>query len=149
MKRSGFKARKSPLRAKTPLRGAQRLKRASKQPISKLQKLIWDECKRIVRSRYKDCYTCPAKNLKGSDAQTGHGPWPKSVLNAYLKYDLRVLRLQCALCNRWRDGMSYEFGKRLLAEIGPEAMARLEKDRGVTVKAYDHYAKILEQYRKI
>lgn len=137
------------LARKTPPRASQRLRRASKQPISKLQKLIWDECKRIVRSRYKDCYTCPAKNLQGSNAHTGHGPWPKACLSAFLKYDLRCLRLQCYSCNVNKGGMGHEFGKRLLAEIGPEAMAQLERDRGVTVKAYDHYAKLLEQYRKI
>lgn len=126
-----------------------KIRKESKAPISKLQRELWAECKRIVRAREKDCYTCPAKDLKGHDAQTGHGPWPKSVLGAYLKYDLRCLHLQCALCNRWRDGMGYEFGKRMLAEIGPEAMAQLEADRQKTVKAYDHYAALLEAYKKL
>jgi hypothetical protein len=143
MKRTPFKPRK------TPLRASQGLRKASKQPISKLQRDLWAECKRITRLRYKDCYTCPAKNLQGANAHTGHGPWAKAAIGAYLKYDLRCLRLQCYACNVHRSGMSYEFGKKLLGEIGPEAMAQLEADRQKTVKAYDHYARLLDEYRKL
>lgn len=149
MKRSGFKPRKSPLRAKTPLRASQRLRRVSKQPISKLQKLIWNECKRITRATYgNSCYTCPKKGLKGSDWHTGH-MWPKAALGAYLKYDLRILRPQCYHCNINLGGCGADFIERMSKECAPEFMAALREDRKVTVKAYDHYLRILDEYRRL
>jgi len=150
MKRSGFLKRKTPMsRGKGFSVKRKALPKQSKVSVAKIQRDLWVECRRIVRSRYKDCYTCPAKDLVGSNAHTGHGPWAKAAIGAYLKYDLRCLRLQCYACNVHRSGMSYEFGKNLLKEIGPEAMAQLEADRQVSVKAVDHYASLLEQYRRL
>lgn len=126
-----------------------RLKKTSKQPISLLQRKIWDECKRIIRTRYPNiCYTCGATNLKMGDWQTGH-MWAKASLGAFMKYDLRILRPQCAKCNRWMDGMGADFYKRMLRENGAEYMEQLERDRQVSVKAYDHYVKILEEYKNL
>ncbi len=127
-----------------------KLRKQSKQPISKIQRALWNECKRLVRKIYGNtCYTCGQKGLTGSNWQTGHGPWPKSALGAFLKYSLRVLRPQCAPCNLFRGGMGAEFYKRMLKEIGPLKMAELEKDRQVSVKAYDWYVKLLEEYKKL
>lgn len=143
MKRTPFKPRK------TPLRASQGLRKASKQPISKLQRLIWDEVKRITRTRHPNvCFTCGRKDLAGSNWHSGH-MWPKAALGAYMKYDLRIIRPQCYFCNVNLGGRGADFYAKMLAEIGPEAMAALEAERQVTVKAYDFYAKILEQYRKI
>ena len=75
--------------------------------------------------------------------------WAKASLGAYLKYDLRVLRPQCFRCNMRLGGMGAEFYRRMLDEIGKEAMDKLEKDRQVRVNAYDHYVKILAEYRAI
>ena len=149
MKRSPLK-RKTPLRAKSPMNRGSRVKKQSAMPISKLQRLLWAECKRIVRARYKRrCYTCDSVVRKKRDCQTGHVPWPKAVLGAYLKYDLRCLRIQCFSCNIHRGGMGAEAYKRMLAEIGHEAMEKLEQDRRVTVKASDHYARLLAEYRAL
>lgn len=74
--------------------------------------------------------------------------WAKASVGAYLKYDLRILRPQCARCNLWMNGMGADFYKRMLAEIGPVEMAKLEKDRQVRVNAMEHYKKILESYEK-
>lgn len=149
MKRSGFKARKSPLRAKTPLRGAQRLRKASKQPISKLQRDIWAEVKRITRTRYPNvCYTCDRKDLAGANWHSGH-MWPKAALGAYMKYDLRIIRPQCYFCNVNLGGRGADFYAKMLAEIGPEAMAALEADRQKQTRAYDHYTALLEAYRAL
>jgi hypothetical protein len=127
-----------------------RLKKVSKQPISVIQKLLWIECKRIVDEQFgTNCYTCPQKNLKGANKQLGHVPWPKASLGAYLKYDIRLLRNQCFSCNIHRGGMGAEAYKRMLKEEGKAYMDRLEKDRQVTVKAYDHYAKLLAEYKTI
>ena len=45
--------------------------------------------------------------------------------------------------------MGADFYKRMLKEIGPEEMQKLEADRQVTVKAYDHYLKILSEYHDL
>jgi hypothetical protein len=126
-----------------------KLKKESKQPISKLQKELWAECKRIVREQFENtCYTCGAKNLQGSNWQTGH-MWAKASLGAYLKYDLRVLRPQCASCNLWHGGMGADFYKKMLKIEGKEYMEKLEQDRNITVKAYDHYLTLLKEYKTI
>jgi hypothetical protein len=126
-----------------------KLKKESKQPISKLQKELWAECKRIVREQFENtCYTCGAKNLQGSNWQTGH-MWAKASLGAYLKYDLRVLRPQCMVCNLHRGGMGADFYKKMLKIEGKEYMEKLEQDRNITVKAYDHYLALLKEYKTI
>lgn len=124
-----------------------KLKKQSKQPISRLQRKLWQLCKEIVRKKYGNtCYTCGTAPLKGSNWQTGH-MWPKASLGAFMKYRIEVLRPQCAICNLFHGGQGAVFYAKMLKEIGPEAMAQLESDRNVTVKAYDHYQKLLEDYK--
>lgn len=126
------------------------MRKVSKQSISKIQKEIWKECRRVALKIYKnDCYTCPAKNLTGSNCQLGHVPFPKSVLGAYLKYDMRVLRWQCMRCNCHMGGMGAEAYKRMLKEEGQAYMDKLEKDRQISVKAIDHYIELLAYYKSI
>jgi hypothetical protein len=126
-----------------------RLKKQSKQPISKLQRQIWELCKKIIREKYGNvCYTCGAKGLVGSNWHTGH-LFAKASLGAYLKYDLRVLRPQCYNCNINRGGMGADFYRNMIEREGQDYMDKLEKDRQVSVKAYDHYLKILQEYKQI
>lgn len=126
-----------------------KIRKKSKQKISTIQNKIWEHLKRIVRKKYPNvCYTCGQTGLGGSNQQTGH-LWAKASLGAYLKYDLRVLRIQCYNCNINRGGMGADFYAKMLKEIGPLRMAKLEADRQVTVKAMDHYLKILEEYSKL
>jgi hypothetical protein len=75
--------------------------------------------------------------------------WAKASLGSYLKYDLRVLRPQCYNCNINRGGMGADFYKRMLKEIGPEEMEKLENDRQKLVNAYDHYVKLIADYQLI
>lgn len=125
------------------------LKKKSKQSISKIQRDLWQECKRIIREQFGNtCYTCGAKNLQGSNWHTGH-MWAKASIGAYLKYDLRLLRPQCYFCNINCGGRGAEFYAKMLKIEGQPYIDRLEKDRHVTVKAYDHYVKLLEEYRTI
>lgn len=144
MKRTGFK--KKPTK---PLKRT-KLRKVSKIPISKLQRQLWEECRRVANIIYKpDCYTCPAKNLTGSNKQLGHVPYPKSTLGANLKYDMKVLRWQCMRCNIHGGGMGGEAYKKMLREEGQAYMDELEKKRNETVKAYDHYVELLEYYKGI
>ncbi len=127
-----------------------KLNKVGKQPISKIQKKLWIECRRVADILYKnDCYTCPAKNLQGSNKQLGHVPWPKSVLGANLKYDMRVLRWQCMRCNIHKGGMGAEAYKKMLREEGKAYMDMLEKERQETVKAMDFYLQLLDEYARM
>lgn len=132
-----------------------KLKKTSKQPLSVIQKKLWVECRRIAQEQFSnldgtvDCYTCGAKNLQGSNKQLGHVPWPKASLGAYLKYDIRILKWQCFACNIWKSGMGAEAYKRMLKEEGREYMDRLEQDRNKSVKAYNFYVKLLEEYKTL
>ena len=127
-----------------------KLKKVSKQPISKLQRELWQQCRRVAGIFYKkDCYTCPQKALQGANCHLGHVPWPKSTLGAFLKYDMRVLRFQCYSCNVHKGGMGAEAYKRMLREEGKPYMNLLEKDRQKTVKAYDFYVELLEYYKSL
>lgn len=74
---------------------------------------------------------------------------PKSTLGAFLKYDLRVLRLQCTRCNIWGGGMGAIFIENMRKIEGNEYVDQILKDRQITVKAYDHYLLLLEQYKQI
>lgn len=146
MERTSFKRKLT-----KPLKRS-RLKKVSKQPISKLQRLIWNECKRIIRKRYAknngkcDCYTCGAVDIEGSNCHTGH-LWAKASLGAFMKYDLRVLRPQCYKCNIHYGGMGADYRKKMIQEIGEESMNKLESDRNISVKAYDFYLELLEKYK--
>ena len=130
------------------------LKKKSKQKISLIQRKIWDECKRIIRARYRnkndknDCYTCSAKNIEGANCHTGH-MLAKASVGAYLKYDLRLLRPQCYLCNIRHGGKGADFIENMRRIEGNEYVDQILKDRQVTLKAYDHYIKILDEYSKL
>ena len=125
------------------------LKKKSKQSISLLQRKLWDECKRIIREQYGNtCFTCGKTGLEGSNWHTGH-LYPKASLGAYLKYDLRVLRPQCYNCNINLGGNGARYYRKLIATEGKDYVEKIEKDKQVTVKAYDHYLKLLEEYKTI
>ena len=132
-----------------------KLSKISKQPISKIQRLIWVEVKRIIRARYIrkgctntwTCYTC-GRTVRGSNCQTGH-MLAKASLGAFLKYDLRLLRIQCYHCNINLGGMGAVFIEKMRKIEGDEYVDQILRDRNKTVKAYDFYVDLLEKYKKI
>jgi len=143
MKRSSFKQKLT-----KPLKRS-KLKKKSKAKISTIQNKLWEIIKQIVRKKYPNvCYTCGQTGLQGSNQQTGH-MWAKASVGAYLKYDLRILRQQCSTCNLYHGGRGADFYAKMLREIGQEEMEKLQKDRQVTVVAYDHYVKLIEEYSKL
>jgi len=116
-----------------------KIRRKSKSKIKKLQDKLWNECKRITRERYGNtCYTCGATGLEGSNRQTGH-MWAKASLSTHLKYDLRVLRIQCMRCNCHMGGMGADFYRNMVQEIGQEEMDKLEKERNILIKADEQW----------
>ena len=123
-----------------------RLKKKSTQKISTVQRLLWGECKRIIRAKYGNkCFTCERQNLGGSNWHTGH-LLAKASVGAYLKYDLRILRPQCYFCNINLGGNGAIFIENLRKIEGNEYVDQILKDRQITVKAMDHYLTLLEKY---
>lgn len=124
-----------------------RLKRKSKSADRKLQDQLWELCKQITRKKYGNkCYTCGKDGLEGSGWHTGH-MLPKASVGAFLKYDLRILRPQCYYCNINLGGNGAEFYRRMILEVGSAAVNEIILDKQKTVKASDHYAKLLIEYQ--
>lgn len=120
-----------------------------KLTIGKIQKKLWEECKRIIRSRYgNSCFTCNKSGLAGSDWHTGHFI-PKSVCGAYLKYDLRNLRPQCYSCNINAGGNGAIYYKNMVECEGQKYVDQLFLDKQKVIKAMDHYIYLLDEYKKI
>lgn len=126
---------------------------------SKIQKLLWEECKRIIRSRYAlktpkissqawECYTCGKVITDKVNAHTGHFI-AKSVCGAFLKYDLRNLRVQCMACNVWQGGNGAIYYRNMVEREGQEYVDQLFRDKQKITKATDHYLQLLEEYRAV
>jgi DNA modification methylase len=73
----------------------------------------------------------------------------KASIGAYLKYDLRILKSQCYFCNINCGGRGADFIERMRQEKGEEYVNKIIKDKQVTVKAYDFYLKLLEEYKQM
>jgi len=139
LKRSGFSKGTASLKKST-------LKKVSKQPISKIQKKLWELCRQIIKKKYGNtCYTCGKKNLEGSNYHIGHFI-PKAACGAYLKYDLRNLRPQCYHDNINLGGAGAEYYRRMVEREGQGYVDKLFEDKNITVKAYDHYLELIDKY---
>lgn len=150
MKRSGTKSRKA---AKKHPTGR---KRAPKKPSVRLLKdKLWKECKRIIRARYQNedgswnCYTCGRRIDEPFKAQTGHFI-PSAACGAYLRYDLRNLRVQDYYCNINLGGNGGEYYKRLVENEGQEYVDQIFKDKQKVIKADTQwYLDKIEEYKNI
>lgn len=130
------------------------MNKKSKQSISVIQRKLWEHCRRLTKYIYKkadgtyDCYTCSQTNLVGSNCQTGHFI-AKSVCGAYLKYDLRNLRIQCFRCNCNLSGNGAIFYRNMVEREGQEMVDELFKDKQKSVKAIDIYLEQLAIYEQM
>lgn len=132
--------------AKRPGNVRVKIKKASKQRVSVLDRKLKELCKQIIRNKYgNECYTCNQKNLKDQNWQTGH-MIPKGSLGSFLRWDLRVLRPQCFHCNINLGGNGAEFLRRMIIREGQEYVDQIFRDRTLIVKAYDHYSYLIEKY---
>lgn len=126
-----------------------KLKKTSKQSISVVQRKLWELCKVIIRKKYGNtCYTCNKTGLEGSNWHTGHF-LPKASCGAFLKYDLRNLRPQCYNCNINLGGNGAEFYRKMVNELGNDFVAKLFLEKKVSVKAMDHYQKLIIEYSQL
>jgi hypothetical protein len=130
------------------------MKKQSKQPISKIQRQLWQECRRVADILYPPkngatyCYTCD-KPISGSNKQLGHFI-PKGACGANLKYDVyRNLRWQCYHDNINLGGNGTEFYRRMVRDHGQEYVDKIFQDKNITVKAYDYFVELLDKYKQI
>lgn len=125
-----------------------------KKTVTQLKKLLWDECKRLVRAKYAtpygfNCYTCDRLLDEPFKAHTGHFI-ASATCGAFLRYDLRNLRVQCYFCNINLGGNGSEFYRRLVQEIGQEHVDQIFRDKHISVKADSHwYTEMIEKYKKL
>lgn len=125
-----------------------------KPTLKKLKDKLWELCKKIIREKYQDkngnwiCFTCGKLITSKQDAHTGHFI-PKSVCGAFLKYDLRNLRVQCIACNIWRGGNGAIFYRNMVETEGQEYVNALFLDKQKIVKESDHILQLLTEYENI
>lgn len=89
-----------------------------------------------TRAKEKHCYTCPARDLEGVNAQAGHYR-PVAIVgsNNRRAWDERFIHLQCSRCNGAGQGMTDVYRVRLIQDYGEEIVA--EYDRRVRAKHID------------
>ena len=103
--------------------------------VSTVRNKLWQLCRKLADKLYPPtCYTCGAANLTGSNKQLGHFI-PSSTCGAYLRYDMRNLRFQCMRCNIHAGGNGAEYYRRMVTEVGQDAVDQLFKDKEVFTKA--------------
>lgn len=125
-------------------------KNNSKQSLSKIEKKLWQLCRKVADVRCDAqnipprCFTCD-RLVEGVNKQLGHFI-PKSTCGAFLKYDMRNLRWQCYNCNINGGGQGAEFYKRLVEENDQNYVDQLFKDKQKIVKAMDKYLELISEY---
>ena len=127
-----------------------KLNKISKQPISKLQRKLWELCKQIIRSRDGNiCVICGKCNLDGSGWHTGHFI-PSSTCGALLRYDIRNLHSSCYNCNINLGGNGAMFYVTLVKKFGQDFVDKLFQDKNQTIKAdFIFYEHKINEYEKI
>lgn len=116
-RKSALKAKKGIRVAKSPKKRSELIveprRRKKKTDLQRAKDKLWKLCKEITLKRYgNDCYTCPSKDLQGSNCQLGHFI-SSSICSAEMRYELRNLRIQCYSCNIHKSGNWPVFEKNL------------------------------------
>ena len=134
-----------------------KLSAKKKKPISisKLKKKLWEECKRLVRKNQQrndglwNCYTCDKLIDEPFKAHTSHFI-PSASCGAYLRYDLRNLKVCCYHCNINLGGNGSEFYRRLVRDYGQDYVDKIFQDKNKTIKAdIWWYLEKTEEYSKL
>lgn len=129
-------------------------KKVKKKTPKQVRTLLWEQCKRLVRARYVDkdgnwhCYTCGRLIDEPAKAHTGHFI-ASSVCGAFLRHDLRNLRIQDYYCNINLGGNGAQFYKNMVEEVGQTAVDQLFIDKNKVVKATDYNFQLLSEYEKL
>lgn len=148
--KSGFKQAK-----KGHFGASSGIKKPKKNPTKALKTKLWELCKQIIRLKYINpngtwnCYTCGKLIDEPAKAQTGHF-LASSVCGAYLRYDLRNLRIQDYYCNINLGGNGATFYKNLVEREGQEYVDQIFKDKQKTIKADEWwYQEKIKEYEDL
>ena len=130
----------------------QKLEKAKQPSLRILKKRAWNATSRLVRMTgawkgpdgawWNRCYTCD-KERPITELQAGH------IFHGKLDYDPRALRPQDTQCNLWKRGNLGEYRKRLLAEIGPDELAKLDADAHAPFKPTREFLIEVEKLYKL
>ena len=110
----------------------------------KLQAVInkWVRMSHANEEGMVQCYTCSAvKHYKEIDA--GHAI---PGLKNHCRYDVRIIRPQCSVCNRRKSGNLSVFIPKLMREIGAETFEEIAKYRDVQYQTFQIQA-LLQEWR--
>lgn len=109
----------------------------------------WNAVKQYVRKKEKDCYTCPARNLQGQNAQAGHYiPVALAGSSNTLSWDERQIHLQCGRCNGAGQGMQVQYRLHLVDDYGEKTVQELEKRRW-KVDPIKDWGKVIAHYESM
>lgn len=90
----------------------------------------WEAVRKSIKRREKDCYTCPAKDLQGVNAQAGHYfPVGHQGSNNVYSWHPKLIHLQCSRCNGAGQGMQTEYKAHLIRDYGPEFVEEIHANR--------------------
>lgn len=109
----------------------------------------WEAVRAYVKAKEKHCYTCPAKNLEGQNAQAGHFlPVGLVGSNNKLSWDERQIHLQCGRCNGVGQGEQALFRVHLVRDYGEATVLELEARR-YKVDAIKDWQKVIGHYQDL
>ena len=109
----------------------------------------WEAVKRYVRAKEKHCYTCPAQNLEGYNAQAGHYlPVGHVGSNNTLSWDERQIHLQCGYCNGVGQGEQAIYRTNLIRDYGEQTVLELEARR-YKVDPIKNWQAIIDHYNTL
>ena len=109
----------------------------------------WEAVRRYVRSKEKDCYTCPAKDLEGQNFQCGHYiPVALSGSNNTLTWDEKQIHAQCGRCNGVGQGQQVAYRTHLVKDYGERIVQELEARRW-KVDPIKNWDVIIDKYTKL
>lgn len=144
---------KAPRRRSVPLGRTKPTKRI--KGLATLKKQLWELCKALVRKKYQNpngtwnCYTCDRLIDEPAKAQTGHFI-ASGTCGAFLRYDLRNLRIQDYYCNINLGGNGSEYYRRMVQEMGQEHVDQIFRDKQKIVKADSNWiSSKIEEYTGI
>ena len=111
----------------------------------------WLAVKAWCRRTYKHCYTCPAKDLEGINAQTGHYQ-PVAIVgsNNQKAWDERFIRMQCSRDNGPGQGLQVIFRANLVKEHGEAVVAQFDREvRAKKVDPIKNWDAIIEKFDRL
>lgn len=111
-------------------------KRSEPKSVSKLMKELdavfsqWVRLSHANKEGIVSCYTCGYQNHY-KKMQNGH------FISRFYKatrWDKRNCRVQCVMCNMWRNGDIATFRENLVKELGEEVVREIEISRNISQK---------------